>query len=58
MVLILIVIGLYNFHFQKVTGGWMMASSRRNLVVEVKGMEEVLLESTEGRVQDGHHRGQ
>ena len=36
----------------------MMASSRRNLVVEVKGMEEVLLESTEGRVQDGHHRGQ
>lgn len=52
MVLILIAIGLYNFHFQEVTGGWMMASSRRYLVVEVKGMEEVLLESTERRVRD------
>lgn len=32
---------LYNLHFQKVIGGWRMASSRRNLVVEIKGREEI-----------------
>ena len=48
MVLILIAIGLYNFHFQEV-------SSRRNLLVEVKGLEEVLLESTERRIRDEAH---
>ena len=36
MVLILMA-RLYNLHFQKVVGGWRTASSRRNLVVEVKG---------------------